>query len=152
MSKNKFKLQLIFASNQFLMKKNILLITCFLFIFCSEKEHDIIGFWNVESNYYRATYKIENKNNKLIGKVIYYNDDTTILKETHTDKDIFLFNLKLKKDNIYVDAVSGATSSKNQNTIIKVNHKDTLEVTSYIMKKPLKEIWIRNTNNIKKNE
>lgn len=129
------------------MKKVLLLIACFSFIFCSKKEHEIIGLWTVNSNYYNATYKIELDKNTLIGKVIYYNDGTTLLHETKTDKDLFLFNLKQKSDNNYIDAVSGATKTNNQTTSITIKHKDTLEVTSYIMKKPLTEIWIRNFNN-----
>ncbi len=129
------------------MKRILLLLSCCLFIFCAKKEHEIIGLWDVKSNYYRATYKIEFQNNRLVGKVIYYNDDTTVLKETKTDKDLFLFNLKQKSDNNYIDAVSGATKTNNQTTSITIKHKDTLEVTSYIMKKPLTEIWIRNFNN-----
>lgn len=120
-------------------------------MFCSKNEHKIIGLWNVKSNYYKATYKIEQQNSKLVGKVIYYNDGTTALHETKTDKDLFLFDLKLK-NNTYTDAVSGATNTKKQTTSMKLKHKDTIEVTSYIMKKPLTEIWIRNSNNYNKNE
>lgn len=135
----------------FKMKRALLLLTCSLFIFCSKKEHKIIGLWNVKSNYYKATYKIEQQSNKLVGRVIYYNDGTTVLHETKTDKDLFLFDLKLKKDT-YIDAVSGATNTKKQTTSIKLKHNDTLEVTSYIMKKPLIETWIRNSNNNNKDE
>ncbi|MCL7752149.1 hypothetical protein [Polaribacter sp. Z022] len=126
------------------MKKLFLIIVCLFFMVYSKKNHEIIGLWNVKSNHYKATYKIEFQETKLVGKVIYYNDDTTVLHETGTKKDLFLFNLK-KENNIYVDAVSGATNTETYATTIKEKHKDTLEVTTFIMKKPLIETWIRNT-------
>jgi len=129
------------------MKKASFLLTCTLFVFCSKKEPEIIGLWSVKSNYYKATYKISLQKNNLIGKVMYYNDGTTLLKETKTDKDIFLFNLKETKNHSYIDGVSGATETKNQTTSIKIKHKDTLEVTTHILKKPLTETWIRILNN-----
>ena len=126
------------------MKKISLITTCLFFAFCTKKEHPIVGLWNVQSNYYKATFKIASEKNKLVGKVIYYNDDTTILHETRTEKDIFLFNLKETDNNTYIDAVSGATETKKHTTSISIKHKDTLEVTTYISKKPLTETWIRN--------
>ena len=124
------------------MKNSFTIFICILLTSCLKKEHQIIGLWKVNSNFYKATYKIVEEQNKLIGKVIYYNDDTTVLHETGTDKDIFLFNLKPNKAG-YVDAVSGATKTKNYYTSIKTKHKDTLEVTTYIQNKPLTETWTR---------
>ncbi len=147
MSKNKNNVLLIFATNRYQMKRALFLLTCSLFIFCSRKEHEIIGLWTVKSNYYKATYKISLDENNLTGKVMYYNDGTTILRETKTDKDIFLFNLEETNNHTYIEAISGATETKNQTTSIKIKHKDTLEVTSYIMKTPLIETWIRIHNN-----
>lgn len=110
---------------------------------CSTQiDKQIIGIWQVQSKFYKATYKIETQDNRLIGKVLYYNDGTTILYETGTDKDIFLKNLKYK-NNSYIDAVSGATKTTSESLIIKIKHKDTLEVTSYIRHQPLIEIWTR---------
>ncbi len=122
--------------------KKIFLILFIFSISCSSKiDQRIIGIWNVESNFYRATYKIEESDKKLIGKVIYYNDDTTVLHETKTDKDIFLHNLKYK-NKVFIDAVSGATKT-TENLTIKIKHNDTLEVTNYINNKPLIENWSR---------
>lgn len=125
------------------MKKLLAFTVCILFMNCTQKKTNLIGYWNVKSNHYKATYKIEFQETKLVGKVIYYNDDTNVLHETGTKKDLFLFNLK-KENNIYVDAVSGATNTETYATTIKEKHKDTLEVTTFIMKKPLIETWIRN--------
>lgn len=123
--------------------KKIILSLLILLTACSTKiDERIFGTWNVQSNFYKATYKIEKQGEKLIGKVLYYNDDTTVLHETKTDKDIFLHDLKYK-NNVYVDAISGATKTTSENLTIKIKHKDTLEVTSYINKKPLVENWTR---------
>ncbi len=124
------------------MKKTGILFFMLLFIFCTKSHKEILGTWKVNSLFYKATYKIEKQNKRLIGKVIYYNDGTTILNKTGTEKDIFLTNLKYK-NNVYVDAMSGATQTTSKNLIIKIKHKDTLEVTSYIGNKPLVEIWTK---------
>lgn len=128
------------------MKKLVFFFLGLILIACVKEKHSIEGIWKVNNNHYKATYQIIQEQNRLIGKVIYYNDGTTILHETGTDKDLFLFNLK-QKNNTYVDAVSGATNNKTNTTIIKTKHIDSLEVTSYIMKKPITEIWIRKTKN-----
>ena len=124
------------------MKKAGILILMLSFAFCTKAPKEILGIWEVQSKFYRATYKIEKAGKKLIGKVIYYNDDTTVLHETGTEKDIFLSNLEYK-DNVFVDAISGATQTNSESLTIKIIHKDTLEVTNYIRHKPLVEIWTR---------
>lgn len=123
--------------------KRYFLFFAFIIIACSTKiDQRIVGIWSVQSKFYKGTFKIEKTGKKLVGKVLYYNDDTTILKETGTEKDIFLHDLKMK-DDVFIDAVSGATTH-TENLTIKIKSKDTLEVTTYIMKKPLVEIWTRN--------
>lgn len=124
------------------MKRYLFGLLIFLIGCSTQIDERILGIWNVQSSFYKATYKIEKQANKLVGKVIYYNDDTTIIRETGTDKDIFLNNLTYK-DDTFVDAISGATQTNSDNLKIKIKHKDTLEVTSYIMHKPLIEIWVR---------
>lgn len=123
------------------MKQYLSLIVLF-FISCNKPiAPNIIGNWQVKSKYYKANYKIEQHQDKLIAKVLYYNDDTTVLTATNTNADIFLHNLKYK-DTVFIDAIAGATQTKNT-TQIKVTHKDTLRVTSYIQNKPLTETWTR---------
>ncbi len=124
------------------MKKTLLGLIVLLTACSTQIDKRILGTWNVQSNFYKATYKIEKQGKKLIGKVLYYNDDTTVLHETKTDKDIFLHDLKYKNE-VFVDAISGATNTVSEKLTIKVKHKDTLEVTSYINKKPLIENWTR---------
>lgn len=105
-------------------------------------DSDILGVWNVQSDFYRAKYKIEQRGNKLVGALLYYNDDTKELKATHTDQDIFLKNLK-KKNGIYIDAISGATITNHSQMEIMIKSRDTLEVSTHIMNQQLKEFWIR---------
>ena len=124
------------------MRKYLFGLLIFLIGCSTQIDERILGIWNVKSSFYKATYKIEKLDKNLVGKVIYYNDDTTIIKETGSNKDIFLKNITYKND-VFVDAISGATQTNSENLKIKIKHKDTLEVTSYIMHKPLIEIWVR---------
>lgn len=125
------------------MKKTAVYTFCFLMLCCTKQEHKIIGEWKVLSNFHRAIYNIELLDNKLVGRVIYYNDDTTELRATNTNSDLFLFDLKSQNNNTYVDAISGETTLNNHATTLEVIHKDTLITTTYYQKKPIKEIWIR---------
>ena len=126
------------------MKKLIGILILLLTISCSsDADKRVIGTWHTQSKYYQGTFKIEEKNDKMIAKVLYYNDGTTILKETGTEQDVFVNDLKYKNKQ-YVDAVSGATATYK--IAITVVHKDTLSVTNYIQGQPLQELWTRKTN------
>ena len=126
--------------------KQVLLIGIIILAFsCSKKENPIVGVWNVDSKFYKATYQILEQEDATKAFVLYYNDDTTIYKyEKGQPKHYFLKNLK-QEESIYVDAISGATNTEasTQNTTLKNLSKDTLEVTSYIQHTPIKEYWIR---------
>ena len=124
------------------MKQFLLIITIILTACSTNIDQRVLGIWKTNSNYYKAVYKIEKSNQKITGKLLYYNDGTTVLHETGTDKDIFIKDLKYKNQ-CYVDAVSGATKTTTQSYKIKVKHNDTLEVTTYIRNKPLIETWTR---------
>ena len=113
---------------------------------CTKKENPLVGTWKVSSKFYRATCKVFEEGNHIKGLVLYYNDDTTIYRyEEGQPKNYFFKNL-IEKDNGYVDAVSGATKveSSNETVQLKLVSEDTLIVTTYIMHKPIKEIWIKN--------
>jgi len=146
MSKNIFSEACIFAlSITLIMKKGIFFLLLLLLISCSKKPKELIGVWEVKSLFYKATYCIEDKDDKIIGRIIYYNDGTYIYKETGTEKDIFLHKIE-KKSGLYIDAISGATITKKETTM-KLVGKDTLEVISYIKNRPLKEYWIKKRTN-----
>lgn len=128
------------------MKTNLLLtIVSFIGISCNSN-HDLDGYWKVDSDFYKATYHIQEVDNQTKAHIVSYNDGTTkYTSETRPNQ--FLFNNLKKKDDVYVDAISGATktSSKGNTNHIRIKHKDTLEVTTYLMNKPLTEFWIRTT-------
>lgn len=123
--------------------KKILIFLLLIAVACSSKiDERILGTWQVKSRYHQATYKIEKQGKKLVGKLLYYNDNIKVLEATNTDKDIFLKDLKNKND-VYVDAISGATITGKKNIEIRIKSNDTLAVTRYIMNQPLKEFWTR---------
>ncbi len=110
-------------------------------ISCSQKPTELVGVWEVRTPYHKALYSIEEYKSNIVGRVLYYNDNTFTYRESGTEKDIFLHEIKQKKG-VYIDASSGATIT-HQEYIIKQTHIDTLEVTKLIHNKPLKELWIK---------
>lgn len=114
---------------------------------CKTKENPLLGVWKINSKFYKATCKIIKDENSVKGLVLYYNDDTTIYKYKEGDGESknYFFNNLIEKKGTYVDAVSGATKTDKleEAVTLKLLSKDTLEVTTHIMRKPLKETWIR---------
>lgn len=115
---------------------------CLFILSCNKDTKALLGTWKVDSKFYRATYNIVEVDGDLKAEVIYYNDDTTILRQ-NKDNPFYLFHNLNYKDDASIDAVSGATKTKSQPIFLKLKHKDTLEVTTYFSTKPLKEIWIK---------
>jgi hypothetical protein len=124
-----------------MMKKGILLVFVIVWS-CTTDSAALLGRWHVDSKFYRATYDIVEVDGDLKVEVIYYNDDTTILKQNKA-KPYYLYNDLKPKGDQFVDAISGATKSNTQEVSFKLRHKDTLEVTTYILKKSLTETWIK---------
>lgn len=118
------------------------------FISCKKSNKEIVGVWNVDSKFYSATYKIHNKGDNLVAQALYYNDGTTLYKfPNKSNKKIYLFENLKKKKSVYIDAVAGETKTNMVNHAqLKATHKDTLEVTTYVMRYPLIEKWIRKEN------
>lgn len=111
---------------------------------CYRQYNDIKGEWKVNSKFYHATYQIIEEDDNLNGLVLYYNDGTTKYTYDGTKRRYVFTGLK-KEKNQYVDGISGATSKNSTPKSIEIKSKseDTLEVTTYIMDKPLLEIWTR---------
>ncbi len=112
---------------------------------CSSEPHTLEGKWKVNSPFYRAKYKIvRTDDGELKAHVLYYNDDTYEYSASE-GKEKYLFENLVEKDGKYVDAVSGATSTKNEahNIELKIITNDSLRVTTYIMGKPVVESWTR---------
>ncbi len=112
---------------------------------CSGRKNQLLGTWNLASKFYRATYEIVEDGGKLKAKVLYYNDDTTVYRYDEQTPQYLFSDLK-EKENRYIDAVSGATNTKTNHPNIKIISQDSLEVTTYLMNKPIQEIWVRKTN------
>ena len=106
----------------------------------------MIGIWKVDSKFYKATCKILEENDTVKGEVLYYNDNTTVYRSKKGQAKSYFFNNIKEKNGTYIDAISGATKTKNKNKTATLHlvSTDTLEITTYIMNKPLKEIWVRN--------
>lgn len=126
------------------MKKHFFSILLIITFSCSKNSTDLLGTWRVQSNYYKAIYTILEENDSIKSKVLYYNDGTTIIRQ-QDNNDYYVFENLKPTNNIYVDAVSGATKSNElkSNIEILIANKDTLKVTKYIRNKPLKEVWVR---------
>ena len=124
------------------MKKIVVLFIGYLVMSCNESPKGLLGTWRVDSKFYRANYKILEENDSIKALILYYNDDTTVLKHNPKQPRYAFSNLTSKKD-VFVDAISGATKNENHTLSIKQIHKDTLKVTTYILNKALNETWIR---------
>jgi major membrane immunogen (membrane-anchored lipoprotein) len=122
--------------------KKIIVLACILLCACGKNTEALLGTWKVQSKFYRATYNIVEVDNELKAEVVYYNDDTTVLRQNEETPFYLFHNLKFQDDHS-IDAISGATKTKEQPVFLKLKHKDTLEVTTYISNQPLKEIWIK---------
>jgi hypothetical protein len=123
----------------------LLLLVSFSFWACKKEVHpDLFGKWRIDSKFYTSTCEIVKENGQVKGKVLYYYDGTT--QHRHSDKKVYYyFENLVPKDSIYVDGISGATqlNDENINLSIKIIHKDSLQVSTYIRKKPVIEKWIR---------
>jgi len=126
--------------------KTLIQISLLIVILCTSCQSDsdaILGTWHVKSNYYKATYKIAEENGAITGTVLYYNDGTSIITSSDSAPRYVFKNL-IKKDNQFVDAVSGATiTNENEKFSLQLIDSNTIETTSYLRNKPLKEIWKR---------
>lgn len=127
------------------MKQWIFLLFPIIMVSCQRQEDPLVGKWKVNSKFYSATYQISEAGNELNGLVLSYNDGTSKYKQGD-EKQYFVFTgLKKESELQYVDGISGATSKKDAPKSIEIKqiNKDTLEVTTFIMNKPLTEIWTR---------
>lgn len=126
------------------MKRLAIIWMCVFMVSCTKDHSKLYGTWEVVSKYYEGKYKIIEVNDSIQGKVLYYNDNTTVIREG-VGKEYYVFKNLKKSNNTYVDAISGATNTNDSKPIIELNlkHDDTLVATRYISNKPLEEIWVR---------
>ena len=126
------------------MKQLLFFLFLWMLSACQNKADDMVGIWKVNDRFTKASYQIEQDGRYLKAFVLAYDDGTTQYKFDGSKKHYAFTGLKHKKG-VYVDGVSGATSKTEnpKNYAIKKKHKDTLEVTTYILNKPIIETWIR---------
>lgn len=112
---------------------------------CSRIDERIYGDWCTTSNYYRACYNISRVNDKIVGKVLTY-DDGTSNYSFNKENPKYVFKQLIYRNEKFADGVSGATSTKEESatTTIKVINLDSIEVQTKLSKNhTTKEIWIR---------
>lgn len=126
------------------MKNSWKLIGFFICIWSCSKPLPIDGVWKVNNPVYKAVYEIKDINEKKKAHVVSYNDGTS--RFDSIEKTVYFFNDLRPKDLFYVDAISGATKTKQKQNRIEPIHKDTLKVTTYIHNKPIVEYWIKQPN------
>ncbi|UTW66489.1 hypothetical protein KFE94_17850 [bacterium SCSIO 12643] len=117
-------------------------------ISCNSSTNKLIGKWQVESPFYKAVYQIIKKDGELKTQILFYDDDIYRYR-FNGKKEKYLFQNIQQKDEDFVDMVSGATTSANSNKLpkLKLVHEDTLNVTTYQMRKPITETWVRINQN-----
>ena len=136
------------------MKKWIWILIPMVIYSCQQTNDNIVGDWVVQSRFYQARYQIFEDAGQWNALVLHYDDGTTRYKYDGIEKRFAFTGLK-KYKTVYVDGLSGATKSAEtqQKTIeISKKSKDTIEVTTYSLNKPIVELWVRkNIKNGKEN-
>lgn len=122
----------------------ITILICITLLSCgSNIDERIYGDWEVSNRFYQANYRVDNVDDKIMGKVLSYNDGTMKYKWDDKNPKYIFQNLK-QKDTLLVDAISGATAkAENRNIEIQILHEDTLSTTIFINNHPQLEIWTR---------
>lgn len=111
---------------------------------CSHSSNSIEGKWVVSSLFHKATYEIVKHGKTHSALILMYDDGTT--KFNHDpSKPNYLFKSMRKRKGIYVDAMSGATKSKNPKNGFQISARniDTLQVDQFIKGKSISEVWTR---------
>lgn len=120
-------------------------VSVILLISCENKSKKLLGSWKTTSEFYNAIYRIVEKDGSIQGIVEYYDDGTTYYKHGEGEEYEYIFKNLNEEGGVFVDAVSGATQSDSlpKEISIEIKSTDTLEVTTYIMNRPLRENWIK---------
>ena len=112
---------------------------------CHNNGGELIGDWKVISNFHKTTCRIQEVEGSLKGLILQSDDGTTQYQYDGIKPQRFLFENLKKRNNQYIDAVSGATTKDGEtpSLSIEVKNMDTLMVTTYSLNRPLTEIWTR---------
>lgn len=128
------------------MKNNLLFLTLLLSLLvlsCDSNMELVKGEWRVSNKYYKANYLIKSEKNNVVGQVLYYNDGTTHYTY-EGGKPHYIFKNLLHQDSIYVDGVSGATTSNKTATLsIKIINPNKIEVKKSVLNQKVTEYWYK---------
>lgn len=121
----------------------IVIVASLFFAGCSaDIPEEIQGTWRVNSPFYKSTCAIVVEDGRALAKVLTYDDGTTKYSFSE-DRPWYVFENLRSKGDTYVDGVSGATSKEVANVAVVQSDVDTLQITTYVMDRPLTEIWTR---------
>ncbi len=124
--------------------RHLLLISLAL-ISCQGSDDSIVGDWKVASKFHQSTCRIEKDGEYFNGLALSYNDGTTFYTYNENQPRYFFRNLQ-KNDTLFVDGISGATSSSADATgqiNIYLVSRDTLKMMTKVSNTLIEEIWIR---------
>jgi len=108
---------------------------------CGGASDDVLlGTWQAQDKYYTGLYQIIDQDGELFGKVLYYDDGTT-LYEFDIAKPKYIFEGLAYYKGVFVDAEARTTHKPS--ITLKVLHPDTLEVKLFVNYQPSTEIWVR---------
>ncbi len=115
---------------------------------CNQTPNLLEGSWSVSSDFYKANYRITKQGRMHHALILMYDDGTTRFKHDPLNPNYLFKSLRSRNDGIYVDAISGATKSKNTQANFRISqiNIDTLFVDQYIKGKPISEVWVRMKN------
>jgi hypothetical protein len=129
-----------------MLKHALLILTIVALWSCSSKRDQLIGQWEVNNKFYHAIYEISEEGENLAGQVLYYNDGTTSYNYKDGAEKHYVFKNLIQKEERFVDGVSGATSSNDEQEpqwVLEFSTEQSLKVQKMIMDKPLTEYWYK---------
>lgn len=130
-----------------IMKRFITAILCTVIMATSCAQQDqIVGVWEVDNQYYKATYEIVEHEGKFFGKVHYFNDGDSEYTGNNKKEDYFLTDVERKGD-AYEKGKMYMPDGSFYNVIFKFRGPDELEVSMTVEGQPYKETWKRGKGN-----
>lgn len=130
--------------------KNLKSIVVFLFLSiiltsCAQNHDNIIGVWNVKTDYYQAVYEIVENEKTFYGKIHYYNDGTNEVKEDDGKDNYFLTGIE-KKGKQYKNGKMYLPDGSYYEVVFTLKDANTLELKMTFQGEPYKEVWQRKSN------
>lgn len=99
----------------------------------------IVGKWQLKTNFVNATFEISEKDSIFSGRVLSYNDGTTIQNEPQSD---YFFTGVASKGGKYTPGVIYPNTAMPGRIQFELKG-DELNVTKFMMNRPETEIWTK---------